>query len=85
VLHTNLNLAVKLTEDFLESTKEPGKGPYYAGSFDYGAGLGHGYTGDYQMGTSVANRTMNQRLMPAMMDHMLKSAPPGADVTSWRY
>jgi Putative esterase len=34
-----LNLGVYRFETFLESTKEPGKGPYYAGSFDYGRPL----------------------------------------------
>jgi hypothetical protein len=80
-----LNLAVKLTENFLESTKEPGKGPYYGGTFDYGVGVGHGYTGDSFLAPGVANGTLNQRLMPAMMNFMLKTAPPGADVSSWRY
>jgi hypothetical protein len=80
-----LNLAVKLTETFLESTKEPGKGPYYGGTFDYGVGVGHGYTGDASLAPGVANGTLNQRLMPVMMNFMLKTAPPGADVSSWRY
>jgi len=34
-----LNLGVYRFETFLESTKEPGKGPYYAGSFAYGRPL----------------------------------------------
>jgi hypothetical protein len=34
-----LNLGVYRFETFLESTKEPGKGPYYAGKFDYGRPL----------------------------------------------
>ncbi len=34
-----LNLGVYRFETFLESTKEPGKGPYYAGSFSYGRPL----------------------------------------------
>ena len=34
-----LNLGVYRFETFLESTKEPGKGPYYAGTFDYGRPL----------------------------------------------
>ncbi|MGO9257291.1 MAG: alpha/beta hydrolase-fold protein [Bryobacteraceae bacterium] len=80
-----LNLAVKRAEKFLESTKEPGKGPYYGGSFDYGPGMPHGYTGDPTLPMSVSSRTVNQRLMPVMMEFMLKVAPEGADVKSWRY
>ena len=34
-----LNLGVYRFETFLESTKEPGKGPYYSGSFSYGRPL----------------------------------------------
>ncbi len=34
-----LNLAVYKLESFLESTKEPGKGPYYGGRVDYGRPL----------------------------------------------
>ena len=80
-----LDRAVRLAEKFLESTKDPGKGPYYGGSFDYGPGMPHGYTGDPYLPMSVSSRTVNQRLMPLMMDFMLKTAPEGADVKSWRY
>ena len=80
-----LNRAVKLAEDFLESTKDPGKGPYYGGSFDYGPGMGHGYTGDPNLPMVVSSRTVTQRLMPVMMEFMLKTAPEGADVKSWKY
>jgi hypothetical protein len=34
-----LNLGVYRMETFLESTKEPGKGPYYAGTVNYGRPL----------------------------------------------
>jgi hypothetical protein len=34
-----LNLGVYRFEQFLESTKEPGKGPYYAGTVEYGRPL----------------------------------------------
>jgi hypothetical protein len=34
-----LNLGVYRFETFLESTKEPGKGPYYAGTIEYGRPL----------------------------------------------
>lgn len=34
-----LNLGVYRFETFLESTREPGKGPYYEGTFDYGRPL----------------------------------------------
>ena len=39
--HFYLERAVRLLEAFLESTKEPGRGPYYGGSIEYGDGHGH--------------------------------------------
>jgi len=73
-----LDRAVRLTEKFLESTKDPGKGPYYGGDFDYGHLAPHGYTGDPKI-------PLNDRFLALMMSWMLKTAPPGADVASWRY
>ncbi|MGA3016621.1 MAG: alpha/beta hydrolase-fold protein [Bryobacteraceae bacterium] len=80
-----LDRAVRLTEEFLESTKDLAKGPYYAGDFDYGPGMPHCYTGNPHVPMSVSGPTINQRLMPLMMDHMISTAPPGADTRSWRY
>jgi S-formylglutathione hydrolase FrmB len=80
-----LDRAVRLTEKFLESTKDLAKGPYYAGDFDYGQGMPHCYTGNPHVPMSVSGPTINQRLMPLMMDHMISTAPAGADTRSWRY
>ena len=59
-----LDRAVRLTEKFLESTKDLTKGPYYAGDFDYGPGMPHCYTGNPHVPMSVSGPTINQRLMP---------------------
>ncbi|HEY7817328.1 MAG TPA: alpha/beta hydrolase-fold protein [Vicinamibacteria bacterium] len=83
--HFYLERAVRLLEAFLESTKEPGRGPYYGGSIEYGDGHGHCYTGDPSVPTRMGRLTIYQRHLPVMAEHMLKTAPPGADVTSWRY
>jgi S-formylglutathione hydrolase FrmB len=80
-----LDRAVRLTEKFLESTRQIGKGPYFGGDFDYGPGMPHCYTGNPHVPMSVSGPTINQRLMPLMMEHMLETAPPGADTKSWRY
>jgi hypothetical protein len=80
-----LERAVHVTQLFLESTKEPGKGPYADASFDYGPGRPHGYSGDSFLPQGVANGTLQQRMMPVMLERMLKTAPAGADVKSWRY
>jgi hypothetical protein len=80
-----LERAVHLTQSFLDSTREPGKGPYADATFDFGPGRPHGYTGDIFLPAGVASGTLQQRMMPVMMEWMLKTAPAGADVKSWRY
>jgi hypothetical protein len=60
-----LNLAVYKFETFLESTKEPGKGPYYAGRFDYGRPLKpHGW-----------QPWSNQELLRIMAEQVKRNAP----------
>ena len=80
-----LERAVHLAQKFLDSTKDPGKGPYAAATFDFGPGMPHGYTGGYPEPMAQANGTLNQRLMPEMEAWMLKTAPADADTRSWRY
>jgi Putative esterase len=80
-----LERAVHLTQQFLDSTREPGKGPYADATFDFGPGRPHGYTGDVFLPAPVASGTLTQRMMPIMMEHMLKTAPAGTDTHSWRY
>ncbi len=64
-------------QQFLEGTTDP----YYAGSFDIGRRQPHCYSGmpDYP------GQTPHARVLPKMLDRILKTAPRGADVTSWRY
>ena len=76
-----LEKAVHHLEAFLERTSEP----YWRGSIEYGHDLPHCYTGDPSVPVEVSSRTVNQRLLPEMAEHMLRVAPPGADVSSWRY
>lgn len=76
-----LNNAVYLMEDFLESTKDP----YYSGTVEYGDGFGHCWSGDHDNPNSISRLTYNQRFAPQMLEHILKTAPSGADVTRWRY
>jgi hypothetical protein len=80
-----LDRAVHLLENFLESTKDPGHGPYYGGDFEYGPDQPHCYTGDSTVPASISRLTLNQRRMPLMEAWMLKTAPKGADVKTWRY
>jgi hypothetical protein len=73
--------AVRYMEAFLKSTKDP----YYDGSVEYGDRFIHCYTGDPTVPVSIARMTVNQRHMPEMVSRMLKTAPKGADITSWTY
>jgi len=76
-----LNNAVYLMEDFLESTTNP----YFGGFIDYGDRFEHCWTGDHENPNSISRLTINQRMIPKMMQRILKSAPANADVTSWQY
>ena len=54
-------------------------------TFDYGPGMPHCYTGEPDVPMSISGPTEFQRILPQMIEHMLRTAPAGADVTSWRY
>ncbi len=72
-----LEEATRLLEQFLEGTTDP----YYAGSFDWGERQPHCYSGTPEF----PGQTAHQRVLPLMLDRILSTAPPGADVRSWRY
>jgi hypothetical protein len=77
-----LNNAVHLLQTQLDSTRNP----HSDATFEYGPGMPHCYTGgpaEYTMQQNNAN--WPQRLLPMMTEHMIKTAPEGADVKSWVY
>lgn len=77
-----LDNAVRLLEAFLKQTNNP----YYAGDFDYGPHLPHCYTGELDGSAKVAGSlTVLLRIMPRIAEWMTKTAPPSADVFSWKY
>jgi hypothetical protein len=76
-----LNDAVYKMEAFLESTKDP----YYGGHVEYGDRFEHCWSGDHANANQVSRLTINQRMIPQMVQRMITTAPAGADVTSWRY
>jgi hypothetical protein len=73
--------AVRYVEAFLKTAKDPA----YGGSVEYGDRFIHCYQGDPKSALSVSSRTAFTRQMPQMAERMLKTAPTGADVKSWRY
>lgn len=73
-----LDTATRKLEEFLESTKLPGKGPYYGGSFLYGNDKPHCWAGDIPRGMSL-----EEYYLPIFAEHIRKMAPKDADTKSW--
>ena len=76
-----LNNAVYLMEAFLENTKDP----YYDGEVDYGDRAEHCWNGDHTRPNAISRLRYHQMHIPKIMDRIKKSAPAGADLSSWRY
>lgn len=77
-----LNNAVHLLQQQLNETRNP----HSDATFQYGPGMPHCYTGgpsEYTMQQNIAD--WPQRILPSMVEHMIATAPAGADVKSWRY
>ena len=76
-----LNNAVYLTEAFLETTTDP----YYAGEVKYGDRAEHCWNGDPARPNYQTRLRYHQMYVPKAIERLLKTAPLGADLTSWRY
>ncbi len=76
-----LNNAVYLTEEFLKSTKNPP----FGGEVDYGDRAEHCWNGDHTRSNAYSRLRYHQMFAPKIVQRILKTAPPGADITSWRY
>jgi hypothetical protein len=76
-----LNNAVYLVEAFLESTKNPP----YGGAVDYGDRAEHCWNGDQTRPNAISRLRYHQLYAPKILERLLKSAPEGADLKSWRY
>jgi hypothetical protein len=73
-----LDAAAHRLEQFLESTKLPGKGPYYSGSFEFGNNEPHCYAGNIPEG--VPRMTYFVR---TFAEYMRSTAPKGSDL-AWQ-
>jgi hypothetical protein len=80
-----LNDAVYLLEDFLKQTGTPGHGVPYEGDVSYGPRAEHCWNGDPEKPNWYTRLHYNQMYVPQILDRIEKTAPPGADLTSWRY
>ncbi|HDZ40265.1 MAG TPA: hypothetical protein ENH59_01095 [Bacteroidetes bacterium] len=76
-----LNNAVYLMEEFLGSTTDP----YYRGEVDYGDRAEHCWNGDHNLPNYISRLRYNEMYVPKILKRIEESAPPGADLTSWRY
>jgi len=76
-----LNNAVYLTEAFLKSTNDP----YYDGEVDYGDRAEHCWNGDQNQPNYVSRLRYHQMYIPRAVKRMEQTAPPDADLRSWRY
>ncbi|MGA3008926.1 MAG: hypothetical protein ABSD72_01565 [Terracidiphilus sp.] len=76
-----LNNAVYLMEDFLKSTRSPP----YGGEVAYGSRAEHCWNGDPTLPNAYSRLHYNTMYLPKILDRIQKTAPKGADLTSWRY
>jgi hypothetical protein len=73
-----LNNAVYLMEDFLKTTN-------YGGEVKYGDRAEHCWNGDPDNPNAISRLRYNTMYLPRILERIRQSAPPGADLTSWRY
>ena len=76
-----LNDAVYLAEEFLKSTRDP----YYGGEIDYEPRAEHCWNGDHTRANAYSRLRYHQMFAGKIVERIVKTAPPGADLTSWKY
>ncbi len=76
-----LNNAVYLAEEFLSTTKDP----YFDGDIQYGDRAEHCWNGDHSRPNALSRLRYHQMFIPRAVERILKTAPAGADIKSWRY
>jgi hypothetical protein len=75
-----LNNAVYAVEEFLRSAS-----PAAEAVVDYGDRDEHCWNGDHTRSNAYSRLRYPQMVLPWAQERMLMTAPPGADVRSWRY
>lgn len=76
-----LNNAVYRLDAFFRAARNPASDAVV----EYGDRYEHCWSGDHTQQIQVQRLTIMQRFFPAMVQHMIRTAPPGADTLSWRY
>jgi hypothetical protein len=75
-----LNNAVYLTEDFLKTAV-----PAANAEVAYGDRAEHCWNGDPKLPNAISRLRYNTMYVDKIVARMQKTAPPGADLTGWRY
>lgn len=73
--------AVYFAQDKLEALQNPAWG----GELAYGQRAEHCWNGDPTQPNAYSRLHYNTQYVPKIMERIAKTAPPGADLTSWRY
>ncbi len=76
-----LNNAVVLMEEFLRRASTPA----FGGVVDYECGSEHCWNGDHTRPNAISRLRYHQMYVDQVLKRIAATAPPGADVTSWRY
>jgi Putative esterase len=76
-----LNDGVYYLEDVLNATKNPP----YGGEVKYGDRAEHCWNGDPTLPNYLSRLHYNTMYLPKILERIVKTAPPGADLKSWRY
>jgi hypothetical protein len=76
-----LNNAVYLMEEFLKKAKNPPADAEVA----YGDRAEHCWNGDPKLPNAISRLRYNTMYVPRILKRIEASAPPGADLKSWRY
>jgi hypothetical protein len=61
------------------------KNPPFGGEIDYGDRAEHCWNGDHALANAYSRLHYDTFYLPKILDRIQKTAPPGADLTSWRY
>ncbi|WP_304190437.1 hypothetical protein [Phenylobacterium aquaticum] len=70
---------------FAQDTLESLKNPAWGGEVAYGQRAEHCWNGDPTQPNAYSRLHYNTQYVPKILERIAKTAPPGADLTSWRY
>jgi hypothetical protein len=76
-----LNSAVYYAQGVIEKLESPA----YGGEIDYGDRAEHCWNGDHTLANAYSRLHYDTFYLPKILDRIAKTAPKGADLTSWRY